>query len=49
MLEGINFAKDYQKESYNKTKLMGILKKNKDLLTTFKNHSNPKICQILKL
>ncbi len=28
---------------------MGIFKKNKDILTTLKNHSYPAICQILKL
>jgi len=36
-VEGINFAKDYQKNSYNIKKLMGKNQKDKKLLTTFKN------------
>jgi hypothetical protein len=43
--KGINFAKD----SYNKIKLMGFFLKDKKLLTTFKKHSYPKICGIVKL
>jgi hypothetical protein len=32
-----------------KTKLMGKKKQDKDLFSTFKKHSYPKMCKILKL
>jgi hypothetical protein len=43
----VNFAKDYQKDSYNKTHFMGKKLKDKDPLTTLKKHSYLKICGIL--
>jgi hypothetical protein len=44
----VNFAKDYQKDSYNKTHLIEFFfKEDKDLLTTFKKNSYLKICGIL--
>ncbi len=46
---GVNFAKDYQNDSYYKTHLMKKKKKDKDLLSTLKKHSNLKICGIVKL
>ncbi len=45
----VNFTKDYQKDSYNKSHLMGKKFKDKDLLTTLKKHSYPKIRGIVKL
>jgi hypothetical protein len=45
----INFAKDSQKDLYNKTILMGKKKRIKNLLTTLKKHSYLKKCGILKL
>jgi hypothetical protein len=39
MSKGVNFAKDYQKNSYNKKKLMEKTLKDKNLLPTFKKHS----------
>jgi hypothetical protein len=33
---GVNFAKGYQKDSYNKTYSMGKNSKDKDILTTLK-------------
>ncbi len=37
MLEGVNFAKDYHKDSYSKKNW-----NDKDLLARFKTHSYPK-------
>jgi len=37
--KGVNFAKDYQKDSYNKNKLMRKFLKDKYLLATLKKHS----------
>jgi hypothetical protein len=45
--KGMNFKKDYQKDSYNIKKLMRE-KKKKNLLITFKKHSHPKLCGNLK-
>ncbi len=47
--KGINFTKDYQKDSYNKTYLWEKKLEDKNLLTTLKKHSNLKICGIVKL
>jgi hypothetical protein len=45
----VNFAKDYQKDSYNKSNLMAKKLDDKDLLTTLKKHSYLKVCGIVKL
>ncbi len=45
----VNFAKDYEKDSYNKTHLMGKKLDDKILLTKLNKHVYPKICGILKL
>jgi hypothetical protein len=39
VLEGINFAKDYQKDSYSKIIFIEKNIDNKNILTTFKKHS----------
>ncbi len=49
VLKGVEFAKDYQNDSYNKNKLMRIFLKDKYLLATFKKHSCTLKCQILRL
>jgi len=49
VLNGVNFVKDYQKDSYNIKK---IIEKNIDdnnILTTLKKHSYLKKCGIQKL
>jgi hypothetical protein len=47
MLNGINFAKDYQKDSYSK--IIFIKKRdNKNILTTLNKHSYLLKCEILK-
>jgi hypothetical protein len=45
----VNFAKDYQKDSYNKSHFMGKNKEDKNILTRLKKHSYFKICGIVKL
>jgi hypothetical protein len=44
----VNFAKDHQKDSYNKNTFDGK-REDKDLLATLPKHSYPKICGIVKL
>ncbi len=39
MLEGINFAKDYQKDWYNNKIFIEKNINNKNILATFKKHS----------
>jgi hypothetical protein len=39
MLDGINFAKDYQKESYNNKKFIEKNIHDKNILATLKKHS----------
>jgi hypothetical protein len=39
MLNGINFAKDYQKDSYNKRIFIEKNIDDKNILTTLKKHS----------
>jgi hypothetical protein len=39
MLDGINFAKDYPKDSYNKKLFIGKNVNDKNILTTLKKHS----------
>jgi len=49
MSNGINFVKDYQKESYNKRIFIEKNIDDKNILTTLKNHSYFFKCAILKL
>ncbi len=44
--KGINFTKDYQKDSYNNNKIMKKNKKDKDLLVTFKKNHTLKYVEI---
>jgi hypothetical protein len=39
MLDGINFAKYYQKDSYNQTIFIGKNRNDKNILATLKRHS----------
>jgi hypothetical protein len=39
MSDVINFAKDYQKDSYNNNKFIEKNRDDKNILTTFKKHS----------
>jgi len=48
-INALDKLNDYQKDLYNNKNLMGGKKKDKDLLTTLKKHSYPKICGIVKL
>jgi len=45
----VNFVKDYQKDSYNKTHLMKNKIKGYKPINHIKKHSYLKICQIIKL
>ncbi len=49
MLDGVNFAKDYQKDSYNKRIFIEKNVDDKSILATFKKHSYFLKCGILKL
>ncbi len=46
--EGINFAKDYERDSYNKIIFIEKNIENKNILATFKKHSYFKKCENLK-
>jgi hypothetical protein len=46
---GVNFAKDYQKDSYNQTIFIEKNIDDKNILATFKNHSYFLKCAIIKL
>jgi len=49
MLDGVNFAKDYQMDSYNKRIFIEKKKDDKNILGTLKKHSYFQKCGILKL
>jgi hypothetical protein len=49
VLDGVNFAKDYQKDSYNKRIPIEKNIDDKNIIITFKKHSCLKKCGILKL
>jgi hypothetical protein len=49
MLDVVNFAKDYQKDSYNKRIFIEKNIDDNNILATLKKHSYFFICGILKL
>jgi len=49
MLDGANFAKDYEKDSYNKRIFIAKNIDHKNILTKLKKHSYFSKCGILKL
>ncbi len=49
VLDGINFAKDYKKYSYNKQIVIGKNINDKNILATLQKHSWFLKCGILKL
>jgi hypothetical protein len=49
VLDGVNFAKDYEKDSYNKKNSLKKIVDDKNILTTLKKHSYFFKCGILKL
>jgi hypothetical protein len=49
MLDGVNFAKDYQKDSYNKRIFIEKNVDDKNILSTFRKHSYFFKCEVLKL
>jgi hypothetical protein len=49
VLDGVNFAKDYQKKSYNKRIFIEKNIDDMNILGTLKKHSYLKKCGILKL